>query len=325
MQVVSSSCNHSEMAQLSNITEDENQKTILQQSCSAEFTEEVHGELIFLPAINIFFSFTAFLGNTLILVALHKESSLHPASKLLYRNLAITDLCVGVIVEPLKVVAWISMLNEKWNICYYASVTNFMSGFLVCAVSLFALAALSVDRLLALMLGLRYRQVVTLRRTYLIVAAMWILSIVFALCSLIYFWNPQSHVPSRLYGTVILVCLSISFFSYTKIFITLRHNHTGQRSQAVTLNTARYRKAVYSALWVQVTLVACYLPFSITAIVLASQRGRRVSSSVWLASQFTATLVYLNSSFNPLLYGWKIREVRQAVKETLRQLFRLSS
>ena len=60
------------MAELSNATED---KTILKQSCSAEFTEEVHGELIFLPAINIFFSFTAFLGNTLILVALHKVSS----------------------------------------------------------------------------------------------------------------------------------------------------------------------------------------------------------------------------------------------------------
>ena len=200
------------MAELSNNTEDENQRTILQQSCSAEFTEEVHGELIFLPAINIFFSFTAFLGNTLILVALHKESSLHLPSKLLYRNLAITDLCVGIIVEPLDDVAWISMLNEKWNICYYANLTNFMSAFLVCAVSLFTLAALSVDRLLALVLGLRYRQVVTLRRTNFIVAAMWILSIVFALCSLIYFWNPQSHVPSRLYGTVILVCLSISFF-----------------------------------------------------------------------------------------------------------------
>ena len=310
------------MAELSSTTEDE---TIQKQSCSAEFTEEVHGELIFLPAINIFFSFTAFLGNTLILVALHKESSLHLPSKLLYRNLAITDLCVGIIVEPLDVVAWISMLNEKWKICYYASLTNFMSAFLVCAVSLFTLAALSVDRLLALVLGLKYRQVVTLRRTNLIVAAMWILSIVFALCSLIYFWNPQSHVPSRLYGTVILVCLSISFFSYTKIFITLRHNHIRQPSQAVTLNTARYRKAVYSALWVQLALVACYLPFFITAIVMASQRGRRASSLVWLASQFAVTLVYLNSSFNPLLYGWKITEVRQAVKETLRQLFCLSS
>ena len=130
------------MADLSNITEDENQKTILEQSCSAEFTGEVHGELIFLPAVNIFFSITAFLGNTLILVALHKESSLHPPSKLLYRNLAITDLCVGIIVEPLDVVSWISMLNEKWNICYYASLTNFMSGLLLCVVSLLTLTAL---------------------------------------------------------------------------------------------------------------------------------------------------------------------------------------
>ena len=261
------------MAELSNITEDENQKTSLEQSCSAEFTGVVHGKLLFLPAINIFFSIAAFLGNSLILVALHKESSLRPPSKLLYRNLALTDLCVGIVVEPLNVVSWISMLNEKWNICYYASVTNFISGLLLCVVSLFTLTALSVDRLLALVLGIRYRQVVTLRRTYLIVAAMWILSIVFALCSLIYFWNPQSHVPSRLYGTLILVCLSISFFSYTKIFITLRHNHIRQPSQAVTLNTARYRKAVYSTLWVQLALVACYLPFFITAIVMASQRG----------------------------------------------------
>ena len=320
------------MAELSNITEDENQKTSLEQSCSAEFTGVVHGELLFLPAINIFFSIAAFLGNSLILVALHKESSLHPPSKLLYRNLAITDLCVGIIVEPLNVVSWISMLNEKLNICYYASLTTFISGLLLCVVSLFTLTALSVDRLLALVLGIRYRQVVTLRRTYLIVVAMWILSIVLALFTLIYYWNPQSHVSSRLLGTVIIVCLFTSFFSYTKIFITLRHNQhqvhshisQGQPSQAVALTTTRYRKAVYSALWVQVALVACYLPFFITAIIMASQRGR-VSSSVWLASQFTATLVYLNSSFNPLLYGWKIREVRKAVKETLGKLFRLSS
>ena len=52
-------------------------------------------------------------------------------------------------------------------------------------------------------------------------------------------------------------------------------------------------------------------------------RGRFDTSTrddfiVW---QFTVTLLYLNSSLNPFLYYWKIREVRQAVKETLRQLF----
>ena len=90
------------MAQ-TNVTEDENQKTFMELFCSAEFIRGVDGELTFLSALNIFLSITAFLGNTLILVALHKETSLHPPSKLLYRNLAITDLCVGIIVELLYV------------------------------------------------------------------------------------------------------------------------------------------------------------------------------------------------------------------------------
>ena len=328
VQVVSSSCNQTKMAELTNFTEDENQKTFEEQSCSSEFTEGVHGELIFLSAINVFFSVAAFLGNTLILVALHKESSLHPPSKLLYRNLAVTDLCVGIVVEPLKVASLISMVNKKWKICYYVSLTDSLSALLVCTVSLFTLTALSLDRLLALLLGLRYRQVVTLRSIYITEVVVWIFSIIF---TFIYVWIPFVRV--WLFRTVLPICLVTSVFSYTIILVTLRHNqnqvqnHIGQRqpSQAVALNTARYRKAVYSALWVQVALVVCYLPFFITAVVLASQRGRRMSSSDWLTWQFTGALIYLNSSLNPLLYYWKIREVRQAVKETLRQFFRLSS
>ena len=46
-------------------------------------------------AVDILLSITAFAGNSLILVALHKESCLHPPSKLLYRCLATTDLLVG--------------------------------------------------------------------------------------------------------------------------------------------------------------------------------------------------------------------------------------
>ena len=102
---------------MKNFTEGENQKTIVVLSCSAEFTAEVHGQLIFLSIANIFLSITAVLGNSLILVALHKETSLHPPSKLLYRNLAVTDFCVGTIAEPLHLVYWISVVKGKWDIC----------------------------------------------------------------------------------------------------------------------------------------------------------------------------------------------------------------
>ena len=139
-----------------NFTEDENHKTVQELYCSAEF-RGVESELIFLSALNILFSVTAFLGNTLILVALHKETSLHAPSKLLYRNLAITDLCVGIITEPLFVTYLTSVMKERWDICHYAHWAVSYTGFILCAVSLFTLTAISVDRLLALLLGLRYR------------------------------------------------------------------------------------------------------------------------------------------------------------------------
>ena len=165
------------MAQ-TNFTDDENQKTFIELWCSAQFIRSVDGKLIFLSALNIFLSISAFLGNTLILVALHKETSLHTSSKLLYRNLAIADLCDGITAEPLAVAYWISVVNKRWNICHYTILAMGFFASTLCGVSLLTSTAISVDRLLALLLGLRYRQVVTLRRTCIIAFGFWFLSIV---------------------------------------------------------------------------------------------------------------------------------------------------
>ena len=275
----------------------------MKKFCSPELIRGVDGELIFLSALNIFLSIAAFLGNTLILVALHKETSLHPPSKLLYRNLAITDLCVGIIVEPLQVTYWTSVVKERWDICYLATLAAGFSGYTLCSVSLLTSAAISVDRLLALLLGLRYRQVVTLKRTRITVIGFWILSIVGASS---FFWNPIITSSSQYIG--IALCLFITIFAYTKIFFTLRHNqihvdHAQNRafrrqpSQAIPLNIARYRKAVNSALWVKGTLVFCYLPF-VVVVAITPQRG--ITLPIHLATQYTGTVVYFNSSLNPL-------------------------
>ena len=310
---------------LKNFTEDENHKTVEELFCSAELVRGVDDELIFVSALHSFLSITAFLGNTLILAALFKETSLHPPSKLLYRNLAITDLCVGIIAEPFYVTYLTSVVNERWDICSYAYWAVTYSGLTLCTVSLLTLTAISVDRLLALLLGLRYRQVVTYRRTCITVSGVWIFSIVIASN---FFFNRCIALWFQDIGTTL--CLVTTIFAYAKIFVTLRHNQIhvqshaaqGQPSQPIPLNIARYRKAVYSALWVQGALAICYLPYNI-AVFLTPQRGMPLS--IYLARSSTAGMVFVNSSLNPLLYCWKIREVRQPVKETLRQLFCRSS
>ena len=220
------------------------------------------------------------MGNTLILVALHKDTSIHPPSKLLYRNLAITDLCVGIIVEPLNVAHWTSVVNKRWDICYYTYLTAYFAGVTLCSVSLITLTAISVDRLLALLLGLRYREVVTLKRTRLIATGGWIVSIVGASISFL-----NLFIVSLYQYVATVFCLVTTICAYTKIFMSLRHNQIhgqnhvvqGQSSQANTLNKSRYRKAVYSALWVQVTLVICYLPYGI-AVALTHYRGMPLST-----------------------------------------------
>ena len=129
-----------------NSTGNEEQTSFDDVPCSAVFKKENYSQLIFLTAVHSILSITAFLGNTLILVALHKESSLHPPSKLLFRNLATTDLCVGIIVQPLYVSYLQSLVSEGWNICRTVFAANHITAYILCSVSLLTLTTISVDK-----------------------------------------------------------------------------------------------------------------------------------------------------------------------------------
>ena len=287
--------------------------------CWASLTAGTHGQLKFITVLNSFMTVTAVLGNTLILVALRRVSLLHPPSKLLLTNLATTDLCVGLISHPLLIIFLLAAMNESWDICRYSSFTGFIADPIFCGVSLSTLTGISVDRLLALSLRLRYRQVVTLKRTYVIIITIWVVQTVISMMSFI---NVLVAVSCSI--LVASLCLATSIFSYTKIFFSLRRHqnqiqdHVQQPSQTNQVNVAQYRKVVSTALWLQFPLLVCYLPDSIV-VALSSIAG--LSTSLFLAREYTITLVYLNSSLNPILYCWKIKEVKQAVKDTITQVF----
>ena len=124
------------------------------------------------------------------------------------------------------------------------------------------------------------------------------------------------------------VCLTTSSVSYTKIFLKIRQRQNEVQglelsSQSSQLNIARYRKAVSCALWLQLTLVVCYLPKGLITF-LATKSGR-ISPLLSLVNKISMTFVFLNSPLNPLLYCWKIREVRQDVKKTIKQLWSSSA
>ena len=270
------------------------------------------GLYIAITAVNIVFSITASLGNILILIALRKVTSIHPPTKLLFQCLAITDLSVGLISQPLMatVILLVDNIDIKiWNVLFFHLLWS--SSIAFCGVSVFTSTALSVDRLLALLLGLGYRHVVTLKRVRAVLACGCLASLLIVLV-----WNQFGGKTARIIIIIYLtLCLIISLFSYTKIVLRLR-----QQGQANTggspLNLERYKRTVVSVALVQLALVICYLPFNIFNTLI---HLKGIHPNIYFLYHFTTTLLFLNSSLNPFLYCWRIKEIRQAVKATIRR------
>ena len=289
------------------------------------------GVWIFLIALNIFLSIFATLGNVLILVALRNVSSIHPPTKLLFRCLAITDLCVGLLCQPLYVYVWCITisLDIGSRIVELAYVYAFTIGVLV-AVSILTSAAISVDRLLALLLGLRYRHVVTLCRVRVLIACVWFIAVsnasLFRVARIL-FHDKLELASLWTLRAFTIFSIIVSTFSYSTIFFTLRHQQAQvedhvqpEQSSRVrsVLNIARYKKTVYSVAWIQFAMLACYCP-NIVMVFLLQFGNIDDSIEIRIADEFSVCLVFLNSSLNPVLYCWRIKDVRQHVKNTIRK------
>ena len=279
---------------------------------------------IFFIALNILLFITATLGNALILFALRNVSSIHPPTKLLFRCLAVTDLCVGLICQPLYVY-WIIgnftiELEYVYDFFYYVLLT----------VSPLTSAAISVDRLLALLLGLRYRHVVTLCRVRVVIACVWFIPVIHASLSCVARILLLFRVLLASWWTLrafIIFSIIVSTFSYTKIFFTLRHQQAQVRDHVQpeqssrvrsVLNIARYKKTVYTVAWIQFAMLACYCPYIVMAFLLHFGNVG-YSTEVMIVAVVFGCVFFLNSSLNPVLYCWRIKDVRQEVKNIIRK------
>ena len=277
------------------------------------------GTAVFLLILNIFLSIAASLGNALILVALHKETSLHPPTKLLFQCLAITDLCVGVLTNPVFALFLFSSATTEMNrkVILYMDILCTASSFVLCPVSILTSSAISVDRLLALLSGLRYRHVVTLPRIRAVIAFFWLIGVS---TGSIYFWS--NGIAFLISFSLKIFSLTASVFFFSTIYFKLRRHQLrvspltqGQPNVGVPLNIARYKNSVSSAVWVQIALLVCYIPLPVVLMLVVYGQRSQSEIAFYVARNF----VYLNSSLNPILYCWRIRTVRQAAIDTIKQ------
>lgn len=272
---------------------------------------------IVIMVLNILMSMSTIMGNKIIIAALQRVYSLHPPSKLLLQFLMGTNLSLGLLSQPL----FVSFLTSQEHsvTCNYLKTLFYTTATLLGLGLILTLTAISVDRLFSLLLGMRYRQLVTKKRVRVTMSLLWLLSAVIA-STFIY----QPFVTTSSVYTTGFLCVIASTFCYLKIFLRLRQLQTqvnvqGQFGRGETFNIARYKKTVTGVVWVQITLVICYVPHAIAQTIFAFTGSNTPSFNfVW---DVTISMAFLTSTLNPFLYCWKVREVTRALKDTVRPLF----
>ena len=270
--------------------------------------------------VNIPLAFVSISGNALVLYAVWKTPALRSPSILLLCGLASTDLCVGLIAQPLFVAgSFLNLYSRSENLKLMLGNAYKVIGFSLCGTSLHIMAGISIDRLIAIVKPLQYPSIVTSSRVNRILLAILAVNASGA-CTM--FWD--NKVLYALISSSVFICLSISIICHATLYKIMRRHRLQIHSQiqAFEDNTARTSmpsllKSAYNAFVVFKVLVICYFPHLVVYIVYLTGKAGDLKLSFLLST----TVVFLNSALNPLLYCWRIHEIRLAVLRKLRRLF----
>ena len=256
--------------------------------------------------------FTSIIGNTLLLAAMLRTPSLRSPSIMFLCSLALSDLLVGLVVQPVYIA------NELTKIDLLYKIKN-ATTFAACGVSLLTMAAISVDRFLALHYHMRYPNLMTTRRAIYTSATLWLISFLF---SFAIFGYKYIYFLGMAVG--IAICLLISTVYYFRIYRIVRQHQLQIHAQQQAVesfntennqNVLRSKKSAINTFIYYIAMIVCYTLLFISISILVISRDH------WTIEwRLADTVSFMNSSINPFLYCWRQRELRSAVVKTARQI-----
>ena len=275
-----------------------------------------------LCVFNAYLSYTATMLNIVAIYAIRKTLSLPKNFKTLLLSLAVSDLGVGLLAQPMHV-AYImdykqnNVPNETYSVIYIAFLipTN-----LFMFASSFGVTALCAERFLAIYLHLRYQELVTYKRVAAVVVSIWVIS---AIISLIRLFSPKDIMYVSFF-IIKAACIITATSLSVKLYLTLRRHINQIQVRQVAQNdqgesVQRKRKSAMASLYVHLVFIVCYLPNICVLIIIAANSER--SNSLKHLQFYTLTLEFLNSTLNPLIYYWKMKGIQHTIVGTLRNLF----
>ena len=305
------------------------------ENCPVIFIEKLpttgFAATIVFSVVNILSSFTAATANFLVLWAIKKTPSLHTPSSVPLFILALSDFTTGVFVQPVLFVSQLGALTKNFSVLCISGAISLPFGSFLIFVSFWQITAISFDRCLALILHLRYAVIITVRRVIKFNLLVFVLLFPVA----IYFWFSREE---WFRNTVIGLAITIGaigvitiLFSYWKIFAILRRHQKQIQNQSNIatrmhgishMDISKYRRSVLTILYIVSAILLSYLPCGVSHMFKFLFNNK--TNAIEFAQSVGGMMVLVNSSINPLVYCWRIKEIRRFVMSKLRRVFGVS-
>ena len=161
----------------------------------------------------------------------------------------------------------------------------------------------------------------THKRVVAAVISIWLFSVFLSFIKV-----SKNIVPSIVIVIIFSLCFICTTFIYCNVYKAVKH-HTNQiqalqlqqdAQNGETTNFARLRKSAVCTFYVFLVFVICYLPGYCAMItkIIVSKPNTTVESFIL----YSWTLLFLNSSLNPIVYCWKMRHIRHAIMGILQNV-----
>ncbi|XP_041463925.1 5-hydroxytryptamine receptor 1-like [Lytechinus variegatus] len=279
-------------------------------------------------------------GNVAVCYVIYRTRSINSGTGMCMASLTIADLLRGCIVLPFVIES--SVLLGVWNHGPEISAVVGFLNTLFGSASTMTLAAISLDRFIAIMKPLKYSTIVTSVRTGIIIAIIWTISVSMATLPLVG-WSKYQFIPwvclcvadwtgTRSYAYTYLVLtlftpMGILLYCYCNIFrIAKRQSRKVVSLERTSFESPRPvfmgrpktrmrrdKKAIIILCTVLGVFILCVIPFCVVYLI----SSYNVSDRIFVALGITSLLSFINSAVNPLIYGILNRKFRRVFVEIL--------
>lgn len=287
------------------------------------------------------------LGNLLVIITISQFKQLHSPTNFIILSLALVDCLLGSMIMPFSMVRWV---EGCWFLGEIFCKIHSSLDMTLSIVSILHLCLVSIDRYMAITDPLGYKMKVTNDNVAVGIAVIWLFSFSFSFgvvmsdinlegledllmlsscsgsCALIFNrqWGVIATLVAFFIPGTIMSCLYLKIFhvARTQAKVMAERSTLGQCEKKVHSPEQRERKAAKTLGIVMGIFLLCWLPFFIATIadpfLNFSTPIDVFDALVWFG--------YLNSTCNPLIYGFFYPRFQKAFKMIIsKYIFHLSN